>query len=703
MTDATQPDPNAIGLPGISPQLNLPSPALPLPSALPSQTGPETEPEATGPIGNFSQRFAQAADTIGVLPGVSGWAKSLVASAVAALPRKPLQPQQTSVQPQGQPQPSRAAQVLNAVQGITSSLGDAAAVGTVPSGGGALTGALRTLAARNERMSQDESNRILRAESQARTVTTMRNIYRQDRQDRLASYGQTKQLIDSMREDHNVQDGITQSQLNQMIKTNPGYLDTHTGGAIGEEPVFDANGKPMTDSNGNPIYSPVYALAEIQAKDGSQGSHEVTQGESDYFRRNTGTTLPAGTKLTTDQYVYLYKKSHSVQDTTDAIQKANDGQLSAENLRQVQTELQDPSIQRYAMMVPGQPLAGLYNAKKNAADHIAAIDKQIAVNQNPQSVQQLQQQRQTFVDEQQKIGHVIQFGFNDAAKEKYADFQLKQQEQAEKERHDRADEANKQTELKQKNQQNIISNLTGEDYLNTLPVAQQATVRAVGEGRQALPANRKEALALLEQVHQAYPDFDESKVKTWQKANNEYRGSGKTATQIIPAYNTALEHMQDLYNNTTLEGIFDPVSKAYQDRQIALGYVAREVGKAVSAGVMTQSESEDLLGTLKGGLTPALKRERITETAQLLHDKIDEYQTKFNESAPSSAVKVPTLISPQAAHSYDFVTGRAHPNSGVQTQAHVPQIQTGARPVIANGKTIGYTTDGKTMTPVGAQ
>ncbi len=212
------------------------------------------------------------------------------------------------------------------------------------------------------------------------------------------------------------------------------------------------------------------------------------------------------------------------------------------------------------------------------------------------------------------------------------------------------------------------SNLTGDDYLKTLPMAQQTTVRAVGEGRQLLPANRKEALALLEHVHQAYPDFDESKVKTWQKANNEYRGSGKTAVQIVPAYNTALEHMQDLYTNTTGEGIFNPLSKAYQDREIALGYVAREVGKAVSAGAMTQKESEDLLDTLKGGLTPALKRERITKTAQLLHDKIDEYQTKFNDSAPSSAVKVPILISPKAAHSYDFV------QSGGQVQpAQQPQ------------------------------
>jgi hypothetical protein len=222
-----------------------------------------------------------------------------------------------------------------------------------------------------------------------------------------------------------------------------------------------------------------------------------------------------------------------------------------------------------------------------------------------------------------------------------------------------------------------VSNLTGEDYLRALPTARRGTVQAVGEGRQILPANRKEALALLDDVHQAYPDYDEGLGKTWLKTRNEYMGSGKTATVVVPAYNTALEHMQDLYSNTTKDGIFNPLSKAYQDREVALGYVAREVGKAVSAGALTQKESEDLLSTLKGGLTPSLKRERITKTAQLLHDKIDEYQTKFNAAAPSSAVKVPILISPKAAASYDFVTGKTQASSSQSGPTNVPAGATG--------------------------
>ena len=222
-----------------------------------------------------------------------------------------------------------------------------------------------------------------------------------------------------------------------------------------------------------------------------------------------------------------------------------------------------------------------------------------------------------------------------------------------------------------------------------------------------MPANRKEALALLEDVHQAYPDFDETKVKTWQKANNEYRGSGKTATQIVPAYNTGLEHMQALYDSTTSEGIFNPLSKTYQDREVELGYVAREVGKAVSAGALTQKESEDLLATLKGGLTPALKRERIAKTAQLLHDKIDEYQTKFNESAPSSATKVPTLISPKAAASYDYIQNGGKTQPAQNPQSGQPNTQSVGHKVgdsiVQNGRTFTVTSVDANGKVTGAQ
>jgi hypothetical protein len=212
------------------------------------------------------------------------------------------------------------------------------------------------------------------------------------------------------------------------------------------------------------------------------------------------------------------------------------------------------------------------------------------------------------------------------------------------------------------------SNLTGEDYLKTLPVARQGMVRAVGEGRQVLPANRKEALAILADVQQSYPDFDESKAKTWQKTRNEYTGSGKVAQSLVRA-NTAMAHAKALYDETTADAVLNPFSKAHQDREITLGLLKDEIGAAVKGGIVTEGEGKDLFDRLGGGLTVGAKRERIAEVTRRLHDRIEESQTTFAAAAPSSAVKVPSLLSPQAALAYDYVQsgGKAQPAQNPQS------------------------------------
>src|SRR5262249_10519146 len=141
------------------------------------------------------------------------------------------------------------------------------------------------------------------------------------------------------------------------------------------------------------------------------------------------------------------------------------------------------------------------------------------------------------------------------------------------------------------------SNLTGEAYLKTLPTGRQSTVRTIGEGRQVLPANRKEALALLEDVHQAYPDYDESKGKTWQKTRNEYTGSGKTAQSLVRA-NTAMAHAKALYDETTTDAVLNPFSKAHNDREITLGLLKDEIGAAVKGGIVTEGEGNNLFDRL---------------------------------------------------------------------------------------------------------
>jgi hypothetical protein len=605
-----------------------------------TQTQDATPPEI--PLG-WSERLANEANKIGVLPGVGGWAKSLVAASVSALPKRP--------------QPSKAAQIGGAVQGIATSLGDAAAATEkLPEGAGGLTGALRTLQARGQRQQNEKRAAVLNDYTAAQTVALQRNAQHLDEEDQAKheAAGQTwKQGLEKNHE--KVSDGLTEQELMDGMKK--GTLNT-------SDYQYQQTGHTLVPQNGKMVSIPTYTVFKK-----SEEPHELTSQEAAFLKANgqvgtDGKEIPAGAKLGGDQFDHAWTAAMASQTSRFQLEKTErDYNL---NKLEVENKTQKAKDEAAVSGLMGQIQA--QHPGMNAIDALGIISKNAAAGHSAEA----------------QAASRLLGAYDSKELDSYGKQRFEERKQSEVERHNKAEETNKRAEIDQKKQQQITSNLTGDDYLKTLPTGQQATVRAVGEGRQVLPANRKEALALLEMVHQAYPDFDETKVKTWQKANNEYRGSGKTATQIVPAYNTSLEHMQDLYTNTTGEGVFNPLSKAYQDREIALGYVAREVGKAVSSGAMTQKESEDLLNTLKGGLTPALKRERITKTAQLLHDKIDEYQTKFNESAPSSAVKVPTLISPKAAQSYDFVTGKT------QEQPKLPTAPQGQIAVQVPGMPVGF-------------
>src|ERR1700680_317849 len=99
-----------------------------LPNALPQEGQDDAQPQAPAP-GSFAQKLGSAADSIGILPGVGGWAKSLVAATVNSLPRQQGdQGQSTSAPTPSSPGGWRGAvgKIASAAEGIGRSLGDAA-------------------------------------------------------------------------------------------------------------------------------------------------------------------------------------------------------------------------------------------------------------------------------------------------------------------------------------------------------------------------------------------------------------------------------------------------------------------------------------------------------------------------------------------------------------------------------------------------
>lgn len=222
-------------------------------------------------------------------------------------------------------------------------------------------------------------------------------------------------------------------------------------------------------------------------------------------------------------------------------------------------------------------------------------------------------------------------------------------------------------------------------YLNSLPAGQRAIVQAIGEGRQEGPNTRtKEGRALSEIVNNAYPGYDGTRYHTYQAMQKDFV-SGKTSQGLI-ALNTALSHLNILYDNanfgSTLPGVSGIERLAGNSSAIALKNaqvaVADELGKAYKSGVVTESERKEWMQQLSGW-TPANVKQSAAAFAHLLDGKIAAYEQTLRNGAPSGAVKLPALMSPEAGAAYSHITGEA-PTTTVGSRS-IGQSQTPQPPV----------------------
>ena len=226
---------------------------------------------------------------------------------------------------------------------------------------------------------------------------------------------------------------------------------------------------------------------------------------------------------------------------------------------------------------------------------------------------------------------------------------------------------------------NNPKNLTGTEFINSLPSGRRASLQAIYDGSIAVnPAaleRTDKGQAFMDDIYAAYPDFQAYKGMEWPKAYADAMANGKVY-QAKNVYNTALQHMVDLYNTSTYQGIMNPLSDDYRKRDSAKAFIVGELGKAVKGGVITQGESEDIEKKLSGW-TPADGKTRAAEAVKLLKEKIDEYQRNFQDAAPSQQIKVPSLISQKGQAAYDYIiNGGKTPEQARQDQTHggaIPQ------------------------------
>jgi hypothetical protein len=400
------------------------------PAALPNPDDTFHDHFANGLAATPPQTVAAAFNA----PG--GWAKLIVANAVQGIAKTGNAP----------PDGSFASKLSGAVHGVGASLGDAAAVGTVPAGGGALTGISRTLAARSERKSAEAkaadehaASQALVAENQARTIQTMRNIYKQDAETQQASYGQGKTFVDNMRQNHQVEEGVSQADISKRLQDNPKFFETHYGIPTGSEPVFDNNGKPKLDPNGNPVTSPIYSIVNREQMNPGQ-TIKVTPEAATQLKK-AGYDVQPGQNLNVDQFQAMAVRATGINNAQSALEKANDNDLNEQQLRQVRADLSVPVVQDAIAKFPGRPLKGLTAYNANINQHIQQTQQKIAALQqkNPTDPQLagLNDQLGQMQKEKSSLNNVIQNGVSDKQRED----ETKALQEEEKARHDAAQEA----------------------------------------------------------------------------------------------------------------------------------------------------------------------------------------------------------------------------------------------------------------------
>jgi hypothetical protein len=628
-------------------------------------------------------------------------------------------PQQTQAAPQGPqgPQPQSTGQrIAGAVEGIGASLGDAA-IGKVPEGAGALYGVTKALQNRSERLSREAAAKIQLGEANAHMLNEQRLTHKINEEAILGSITNGTQMVEKMKGAASpapvLAEDKTGDELGQMMQEGKLDQTKHT--------QFPTGRRQVGEENGSPLYATTYTVLGVPpdvtldpnvpadkvildrlnkyappgegmkwggGAKGTSGIQPLTGAQFNLISQNASTNEAAERarqQVLDDNEIADSKRGaaieaiHSKPEIINAL--AHNGNDPFKALNALQQTGKYPNVQQDMENYYGKDEWKLLNEK-----HQKEIGEQTGI------VSEIAKDPTKIEGKTSSVMAAASAIFNDpnSSPSQKADAQ-KVYKQAQDTRAlevqlEGAKELQKNQIKKDAASRSNPSGLTGEAFIKTLPPGRAASLKAINDGSVAINPSALErsdkGQAFMDDIYAAYPDFQAYKGETWPKAFNEYMGSGATAKAKIN-YNTALSHLKDLYVNSTAEGLYNPTSKAFQDRKAAFDVVVNEVGKAVKSGVITQGEGEELKSSLNGWF-PSTAKERAAHVGFLLKNKIDEFQTAFQDAAPSAQIKTPTLISPQAQAAYDFVQQAQNPQPQAQQQqaAPVQQQPTQQQPVV---------------------
>jgi hypothetical protein len=233
--------------------------------------------------------------------------------------------------------------------------------------------------------------------------------------------------------------------------------------------------------------------------------------------------------------------------------------------------------------------------------------------------------------------------------------------------------------------------LTGDAYLSKLPQPQRDLLTSVAEGRNTTVAiqNRKGELTPLGQaLMQAYPDYDITKAKDYQKVRTDFT-TGPTS-KALTAYGTAINHARSLYDNTGPKS-YIPGTDEYKRYGQDIAYVATEVAKALNpTGVATVQGIKEQEEALRSTFN---RKAAIENAAHILTGKMSEMKQRWMNAQvrPSYQPPMPS-ISQEALDNADYIRNHgqqptAQPN---QQQPKLPPAPQGQIAVQLPGLPVGF-------------
>jgi hypothetical protein len=687
---------------GPMPTPNAPVSGVPGPVGLPAGMNPP-EVAATTPI-PFSQALqsntnAASAATPPAAANVPGhWARTLIAGALKSLP--------------------------SAINNVETSLGDMSAANeeiqkSHPAGGAGILDYIG--AQQNAKNNRIQAAQVAQtAEDKSRADIAMSNVqrmYHQQLLHQMSDEANHKDIANGIAQiealtTHNVELGlapakklftnISDSQYSQLVQS--GKVDPTKTSFIPDgstQPLDPKTGKLMVDENNQPVLSKTFTVLE-PPKD-----QVLTDAQVDRINKYVpSANLPRGTEshpviipgISAISYMEMANAAETYQAKAALdLSKAGAEKLDADQKiasDNASSELAKNSLYLKAVAHFPNDLATLYRFMTGAYPEIGPDGKPTG-KMDPGSLEAAK----TNAGQDIILKYGGEKGYSKVVEDQAKDFEAKRRDD-EKERKDRADEAEKaQAEKDKKTAQDFnppsSANLTGDAYLKTLPLPQQNLLISVGEGRNTTVAiqNRKGELTPLGlALTQAYPDYDITKAKDYQKLRTDFI-TGPTS-KALTSYGTAMNHGRLMYDNTGNNSYIPGTAEFTRYNQDAL-YLATEVAKALNP---TGVASEGTVKEQVDALTSRTNRKAAIENAEhILTGKMAEIRQRWanGQVRPSYQPPMPGL-SKEATDNADYVRnhGQAPPapnthvfNATTWAAAHPGQDINAA---IAQAKAQGY-------------